>query len=41
MQGPQFVRFFGPVISALKMLGGSGKAAEVRDIIYDKQEISE
>ncbi|MCX6048643.1 MAG: restriction endonuclease [Chloroflexi bacterium] len=32
-QGPQFVRYFGPVIEALKKLGGSGRPDEVRDQI--------
>lgn len=39
--GPQFVRFFGPVIEALKDLGGSGRPAEVMDWITDRLDISE
>ena len=39
--GPQFVRFFGPVIEALQELGGSGRPAEVMDWITDKLDISE
>jgi len=30
MGGPKFVRFFSPVIEALKELGGSGRPVEVR-----------
>src|SRR5437762_3479119 len=41
MNGPQFVRYFGPVIEALKELGGSGRPREVRDIITRKMRISE
>jgi len=36
MPGPQFVRYFVPVIEALKELGNSGTPAEVRDIISSK-----
>ena len=36
MPGPQFVRYFVPVIEALKELGNSGTPAEVRDIIASK-----
>jgi len=39
--GPQFVRYFGPVIEALKALGGSGRPAEVRDSIAAKEKVSE
>jgi len=41
MQGPKFVSFLGPVVEALKELGGSGRPAEVRDIVARKCEISE
>ncbi len=41
MNGPKFVRFFAPVIEALKELGGSGRPAEVRDVIAGKIGISE
>ncbi len=40
-QGPQFVRYFGPVIEVLKQLGGSGQPAEVREKIIEIQNISE
>ncbi len=40
-KGPQFVRFFGPVIDALKELGGSGRPAEVKDLIAQSLHISE
>lgn len=40
-QGPQFVRYFGPVIDALKELGGSGRPAEVRDKVAESLSLSE
>ncbi len=40
-QGPQFVRYFAPVIEALKKLGGSGRPDEVRDLIAGMLNISE
>ncbi len=40
-KGPQFVRYFAPVIEALKELGGSGRPAEVRDVIAQRLKISE
>lgn len=39
--GPQFVRYFGPVLSALKKLGGSGRPAEVRAPIAEDLGIPE
>src|SRR3954451_12919266 len=39
--GPKFIRYFGPVIDALKQLGGSGRPAEVRDLIAQNLKISE
>jgi len=39
--GPQFVRFFGPVVEALQDLGGSGRPTEVIDWITEKLDISE
>ncbi|NEQ32698.1 MAG: Mrr restriction system protein [Leptolyngbya sp. SIO4C5] len=41
MNGPKFVQFFSPVIEALKELGGSGRPAEVRDVIANRLNISE
>lgn len=41
MGGPKFVRFFSPVIEALKELGGSGRPVEVRDVIARQLNISE
>jgi restriction system protein len=38
---PQFVRYFGPVINALKVLGGSGRPAEVKDLIAEQLKLSE
>jgi restriction system protein len=40
-KGPKFVRYFGPVIDALKELGGSGRPAEVRDKVAEKLSLSE
>ena len=40
-KGPQFVRFFGPITEALKELGGSGRPAEVRDLIIQGLRLSE
>jgi restriction system protein len=40
-KGPQFVRYFGPVLETLKELGGSGRPAEVRDAIVGMMNISE
>jgi restriction system protein len=39
--GPEFVRYFWPVIDALRELGGSGRPAEVRKIIAEKLRISD
>lgn len=39
--GPQFVRYFGPVLDALKTLGGSGRPAEVKDQIAQKLAVSD
>lgn len=33
--GPQFVKYFGPVLQALKELGGSARPAEVRDKVAE------
>ena len=41
MGGPKFVRFFSPVIEALRELGGSGRPAEVMDVIAKRLNISE
>lgn len=40
-QGPQFIRFMGPVTKALQDLGGSGRPAEVVDWIATKLDVSE
>jgi restriction system protein len=40
-RGPQFVSYFGPVVQALKNLGGSARPAEVREEIVAKLAISE
>ncbi len=41
MSGPKFVRFFSPVLQALKELGGSGRPLEVREFIAKQLSISE
>jgi len=40
-KGPQFIRFFKPVIEVLKESGGSGTAAEIIDQTIEKMDISE
>ncbi len=40
-RGPRFVRYFGPVLEALKALGGSGSPDEVRASIASRLSISE
>jgi restriction system protein len=40
-RGPQFIKYFGPVIAALKSLGGSGRPAEVKDLIAEQLSLSE
>lgn len=41
MPGPQFVRYFRPVIDALKELGNSGTPSEVREIISDRLHLTD
>jgi restriction system protein len=40
-KGPQFVRYFQPVINALIALGGSGRPEEVEDLIAEQLNLSE
>lgn len=40
-EGPRFVRYFGPVVEALKDLGGSGNPDEVRAMVASRLAISE
>lgn len=40
-QGPQFIRYFGPLIEALKALAGSGRPEEVKDKIVEQLKISD
>jgi restriction system protein len=40
-KGPQFVRYFQPVINALIDLGGSGRPEEVEDVIAEQLKLSE
>ena len=39
--GPEFVRYFSPVLQALKALGGSGRPSEVREHIAQNLKISD
>lgn len=41
IKGPQFVRYFGPVMEVLKDLGGSGRPSEVKDLIIEKLSLSD
>lgn len=41
LKGPKFIRYFWPVICALKELGGSGTPSEVIEIVARKEKISE
>ncbi|MBE9202715.1 restriction endonuclease [Synechocystis salina LEGE 06099] len=40
-KGPEFVRYFVPLLSALKELGYSGTPSEVKNVIIEKLQISE
>src|SRR5690242_13632298 len=40
-KGPQFVRYFQPVINGLVALGGSGRPEEVEDLIAEQLNLSE
>jgi restriction system protein len=40
-KGPQFIRYFGPIINALKELGGSGRPSEVKDLIVEQEQLSD
>jgi restriction system protein len=39
--GPEFVRYFGPLLEALHHLGGSGRPSEVRNLIAEQVELSD
>ncbi|TRZ51094.1 restriction endonuclease [bacterium] len=41
MNGPKFVRYFGPVLRALDQLGGSGRPSEVYDRVAEELSISD
>jgi len=40
-RGPQFVKYFQPVIDALNELGGSGQPGEVKELIAEKLNLTE
>jgi restriction system protein len=39
--GPEFIRFFQPILEVLKELGGSGNAGEIVDSVVDRMNISD
>ena len=39
--GPKFIRFFWPVVRALRDLGGSARPAEVVDLVFEMLNISD
>src|SRR3972149_3933272 len=39
--GPEFLRFFIPVVEVVRELGGSGRSAEVTDLVIDRMNIPE
>ena len=39
--GPQFIRYFGPLLDALRELGGSGRPAEICTLIADTLKLSD
>lgn len=40
-KGPEFIRFFKPIVEVLKSLDGSGSAGEVVDLVVDRMNISD
>lgn len=40
-KGPQFIRFFIPIVEVLRNLGGSGRPGEVTDLVIERMNISE
>jgi restriction system protein len=40
-KGAEFLRFFIPIVEVLRELGGSGRPAEVTDLVIDQMQISE
>lgn len=40
-KGPEFIRFFKPIVDVLKELGGSGSAGEVIDQVIERMNISD
>jgi len=40
-KGPEFVRFFRPVVEVLREIGGSGRTAEVTDLVIERMNIPE
>jgi restriction system protein len=39
--GPEFIRFFKPLLEVLQSLGGSGNSSEVTDLVIEKMKIPE
>ncbi len=40
-EGPKFTKFFKPLLEVLQEIGGSGRVAEVIDLVLEKMVISE
>lgn len=40
-KGPQFLRFFNPILEVLKELGGSGNSGEVKELVVEEMKIPE
>ena len=40
-KGPEFLRFFRPVVEVLREIGGSGRSAEVTDLVIERMKIPE
>lgn len=41
INGPQFLKFFNPLVEVLKDLGGSGNSSEVTDLVVERMNITE
>lgn len=39
-KGPEFIRFFKPILEVLRQLGGSGTASEIVDSSFPMQKVS-
>lgn len=41
LKGPRFLRFFVPLVEALRQLGGSATSAEATDLVIETLDLSE